>query len=104
MTVGDRMGEVETREAGVEGPTQYTLVGALHPRGLLARVGKAVLPTKIDPQDISLSRAEPATRRRPSSYILSFLLVVVLPSIAVTAYFGLLASDQYVAETRFAVK
>jgi len=98
------MGEVETREAGVEGPTQYTFVGALHPRGLLARVGKALLPTKTDPQDISLSPAEPATRRRPSAYLLSFLLVVVLPAIAVTAYFGLLASDQYVAETRFAVK
>jgi capsular polysaccharide transport system permease protein len=43
-------------------------------------------------------------RKRPSAYLLSFALFVVLPSIAAAIYLAFIASDQYVAETHFAVK
>jgi capsular polysaccharide transport system permease protein len=41
---------------------------------------------------------------RPSGYLLSFIFLVVLPSIVSMVYLGFIASDQYVAEARFAVK
>jgi capsular polysaccharide transport system permease protein len=43
-------------------------------------------------------------RKRPSAYLVTLILFVVLPSIAAAIYFAFIASDQYVAETRFAVK
>jgi capsular polysaccharide transport system permease protein len=39
-----------------------------------------------------------------NGYIASFFLLVVLPSIAAAIYFALIATDQYVVETRFAVR
>lgn len=43
-------------------------------------------------------------RRRPSVYLMTLIFFVVLPSIATSIYFAFIASDQYVAEARFAVK
>ena len=40
-----------------------------------------------------------ATRRR-----LFFLMIVVLPTAAATTYYGLLASDAYVSESRFVIR
>jgi len=42
--------------------------------------------------------------KRPSAYLITFVLFVVLPSIASAIYLAFIASDQYVAEARFAVK
>src|ERR1700722_15790713 len=36
-------------------------------------------------------------------YLLSFIIFVVIPSLACGIYFGLIASDEYVSEIRFAV-
>ena len=36
-------------------------------------------------------------------YLLSFIIFVVIPSLACSLYFGLIASDEYVSEIRFAV-
>ena len=36
-------------------------------------------------------------------YLLSFIIFVVIPSLACSIYFGLIASDEYVSEIRFAV-
>ncbi|MGD0639116.1 MAG: capsule biosynthesis protein [Roseiarcus sp.] len=41
---------------------------------------------------------------RPPVYLISFFLVVVAPAFAAIVYLALLASDQFVAETRFAVR
>jgi capsular polysaccharide transport system permease protein len=41
---------------------------------------------------------------RPPLYLLSFIALVVLPSLASVAYLVFIASDQYVAEARFAVQ
>ncbi len=43
-------------------------------------------------------------RQRPSAYLITFVLFVVVPSIAAAIYFAFFASNQYVAEARFAVK
>lgn len=37
-------------------------------------------------------------------FIVSFLVIVLVPSVIAGAYFGLIASPQYVAETKFAVR
>jgi capsular polysaccharide transport system permease protein len=47
-------------------------------------------------------RAKPPGLR--SFGLVSFILIVVLPTLAAIFYFGLLASDQYFAEARFAVR
>jgi capsular polysaccharide transport system permease protein len=58
-------------------------------------------PTQVDePEHLTYHKP----RKRPSPYLVSFVLFVVLPSIATALYFAFVASDQYVAETRFAVK
>jgi capsular polysaccharide transport system permease protein len=45
-----------------------------------------------------------APRTRPPAYIISFFALVVAPALATAVYFAFLASDQYAAETRFAVR
>jgi capsular polysaccharide transport system permease protein len=46
----------------------------------------------------------PAPRNRPSAYLISLFGLVVVPSIIAALYLAFIASDQYVAEARFAVK
>ena len=41
---------------------------------------------------------------RPSAYLLSLIVFVMIPTIASTVYLVFIASDQYVAEVRFAVR
>jgi capsular polysaccharide transport system permease protein len=43
-------------------------------------------------------------RRRPSAYLISFILCVLAPAFAASLYFALFASDQFAAEARFAVR
>lgn len=54
------------------------------------------------------SRAPPALgsgqRLRRRIITISFLIVVALPTLVVTSYYAFFASDQYAAETRFAVR
>jgi capsular polysaccharide transport system permease protein len=59
-------------------------------------------PTQVEePERLAVRRS---SRKRPSFYLISFALFVVLPSIASAIYLAFIASDQYVAEARFAVK
>jgi len=44
------------------------------------------------------------TGRRPPLLLLSFITLVIFPSLAAFAYFTIFASDQYIAEARFAVR
>lgn len=45
-----------------------------------------------------------AAKRRISGYLLSFIIFVALPALATVVYLLVLASDQYVAETKFALR
>ncbi|WP_020176000.1 hypothetical protein [Methyloferula stellata] len=42
--------------------------------------------------------------KRPSAYLLSFVLAVVVPSFIAILYLAFIASDQYVSEARFAIR
>lgn len=66
-------------------------------RGVL-RLLDHVLPQK---SEVSISR-----RRQPrfGGYMISFLFLVVLPSLVSILYLAFIAADQYVAEARFAVR
>src|SRR5580658_4860677 len=97
------MSEIETGAAGVDTPAHLRIARELRAHGLLARLGLARLPATVVPPNIDMPAPEPTPRKRPSAYLLSFIIVVVIPALAVTAYFALLASDQFVVETRFAV-
>lgn len=59
-----------------------------------------------DPDAADLAAALPrkAKRRRPVGLWASFLLMVALPTLAAGLYYGLMVSNQYVSEFRFAVR
>jgi capsular polysaccharide transport system permease protein len=97
------MSEIETSAAGVDAPARFRIARELRAHGLLARLGLARLPATVVPPNMDMPAPEPIPRKRPSAYLLSFIIIVVIPALAVTAYFALLASDQFVVETRFAV-
>src|SRR5437868_2758983 len=52
--------------------------------------------------------ADPSARKRFSRFVAgvisSFIVLVLLPSAASGVYFGFIASDQFVSESRFAVR
>ena len=81
-------------------------VGAFAPesaaRGWLARIGLRRALGEIAPAPVGVATSA-APRRRMSGYLLSFLAIVVVPALAATLYFALIASDQFICETRFAV-
>ena len=58
------------------------------------------------PEPASIDNVPPLPRvasRRPSGILLSFLLMVLLPTALLGGYYWFIASDQYVAEFRFSV-
>lgn len=76
-------------------------------------IGDVVIsPDPTEPQRIDPVRPKPEKRRllsgwrvpRPPIYLTTFILFVVLPSIASQIYLFFIASDQYQATTRFAVR
>jgi capsular polysaccharide transport system permease protein len=74
--------------------------GSLRRRGWLTRLRVAGLPERVGDPGVA---APPRTQTRISGYLVSFLALVALPAIAASLYFAFWASDEYVAETRFAV-
>src|SRR5579872_796009 len=98
-------GETQSvREVAAEAPPARRMLPApLAPLRIMRRMfGRpAAPPTQIDePERLAFLRP----RKRPSAYLISLILFVVLPSIASALYLAFIASDQYVAEARFAVK
>jgi capsular polysaccharide transport system permease protein len=79
--------------------------------GRLTRLSKSVLDRLRRP---SLAQAvtaigsirlkAKALNVQPSGYLISFFMAVVIPSIFAVLYLAFIASNQYVAETRFAVR
>ena len=98
---------VQERVASPETP-------ALRPAGRsLARVPAAMLRRAVGVATFGVvqvgGRAQDAPDRRrtfawPSGYKTSFVLMVVVPSLVSWIYLAFIASNQYVAETRFAVR
>ena len=96
-----RVSDVETAQetaAGAENP----LASPARARQWLASIGLARTPQELPPPTVEVAPEE-ATRRRTSGYLVSFVAMVVLPALAAALYFAVIASDQFVAETRFAV-
>ena len=97
------MSDIETKARDVTPEADLGLSAAsLRRRGWLTRLRVAGLPERVEDPNLAPAPA-PEARRRPSAYLLSFLAFVALPALAATLYFALWASDEYVAESRFAV-
>ena len=96
------MSEIDARARSIAKPVGLEIEPDTGSRGWLARIGLKRLPAPISPEPVSIGGSEPPARPI-SGYLLSFFAMVVLPAIASTLYFTLIASDQYVSETRFAV-
>jgi len=98
-TTDERRAELATAEPKVVSPLAS---GAL---ALVRRiVGRRPSPPPTIIEDSKGAVAVAAPRTRPPAYLLSFFALVVAPAFAAAVYFAFLASDQYVAETRFAVR
>jgi capsular polysaccharide transport system permease protein len=94
--------EIDARARSIAKPVGLEIEPDAGSRGWLARIGLKRLPAPISPQPVSIGGSDPPARPI-SGYLLSFLAMVVLPAIAATLYFTLIASDQFISETRFAV-
>lgn len=57
-----------------------------------------------DAADLAATLPRKAKKRRPVGLWASFLLMVALPTLAAGLYYGLMVSNQYVSEFRFAVR
>jgi capsular polysaccharide transport system permease protein len=97
LDVAERRGEAEFASAAPFSPVA--------PSGLLGRL----IRTRPAKPPYVIDAAAPvgpsATRwKRPSAYLISFIACVVAPAVAASLYFACIASDQFEAETRFAVR
>ncbi len=70
--------------------------------GLLARILRPLAARP--PEGRGDFAARPRTARRPPLWLISFLLFVAAPSLAAQLYLAFVASDQFVSESRFAVR
>jgi capsular polysaccharide transport system permease protein len=88
-----------------QSPDHERAGGARAPANRRIEQRLTVLPLR-QPANERLDRIAAAPRRSARSYgtYISFVLAVLLPMAVATFYYGWLASDQYVAEFRFAVK
>ncbi|MGE6743260.1 capsule biosynthesis protein [Allorhizobium pseudoryzae] len=76
-------------------------------KGWLRRSNPSGSPAVIDAEDLTTSiggEAQTETGGKPPWMLISFLLLVILPTIIGGVYFAFFASDQYTAEARFAVR
>jgi capsular polysaccharide transport system permease protein len=94
--------DIETSAREVRGTAELAFEAPARSRGWLDRIGLRRGSQEISPQPVSVGTSDPP-RRRISGYMWSFLAIFVVPSFAATVYFALIASDQYIAEARFAV-
>ena len=67
-------------------------------------VGRRAPPPAIIEDDKGATIDVVAPRPHPPAYLISFIILVVIPSLATAIYFAFIASNQYVAEARFAVR
>src|ERR1700712_2254182 len=103
--VRDPEERVEMPALEVEPLRERTLASrALAPLLRVARLEKPRHQTEIVvPSDGSFD-LEPEPRRKANIVLISLIIVVLLPILAAGTYLFFIATDQYAAETRFAVK
>lgn len=65
---------------------------------------RSLTPAQTGEDGTAVSETRPHTWRQLSPAFLSFIVVVLIPATAVTIYLLFIASDQFTAETRFAVR
>ncbi len=92
---------VQARAVPVEAPRSSLVGRALTP--FRRAKGREVAVPTTDLRTLPDQIVEPRSRVR-MMIILSFIIVAVLPAVAAGTYLFAFASDQYVAETRFAVR
>lgn len=100
-------------KAAIEDKTKESFTKAVSGKLLLPSLFRRRAPVSRDRNDIEeieyipvLDGPAPKTQSggKPPLRLLGFLLLVVLPFLASTVYYAFIASDQYVAEARFAVR
>jgi len=97
-----RVADIETSARDVTESAELSFEPAAPVRGWLDRIGLRRAPQEISPPPVSVGASDPP-RWRISGYLVSFVAIVIVPALAATLYFALIASDQYIAEARFAV-
>lgn len=77
-------------------------------QGWLSRTMSRSTPKVIEADEIDgpvdSTHGTTAAGRKPPWLFISFLVMVILPFLSALAYFSVFASDQYIAEARFAVR
>jgi capsular polysaccharide transport system permease protein len=97
--------EPPERSSSGTGAHRHLMISIGRASGDLARRILGTIPPPIRERIEGKSQSSsPRGARHPSGYLLSLILLVVLPSIASIIYLAFVASDQFVAETRFAVR
>jgi capsular polysaccharide transport system permease protein len=103
--VRDPEERIELAALEAELPRNRTLVSrAMEPLRRVTRREPSRVPVEIDLDDRDAFAPEAQPRRKINVVILTLILVVALPIIAGGLYFFAIASDQYAAEARFAVR
>lgn len=95
----------DTREVVRRRPALPAVSLASGVQALRVLAGRALLRRSRDPEEIE-TLAEPTGRRRQavSPLLVSFIVLVLIPAAVGIVYFFFVATDQYTAEARFAVR
>jgi capsular polysaccharide transport system permease protein len=93
--------EVETSAREYSPTAEIAIEAPRRARAWLQRIGVGRPPAGLTPP-LGVAASE-APRKRISGYLISFIVMVIAPAFAVSAYFAFIASSQYIAESRFAV-
>ncbi len=99
----DRYSDAQTAERRPTGGANASSSASAPPPlfGRLIR-GRPAAPVVIDAEPSD--ETSPKPRRRPSAFLISFVACVLAPAFAASLYFAFVASDQFAAEARFAVR
>ena len=92
------------RPIQVESPRPGNWLSGALARTQIARILPDVLARVTGRSAQPGLRPMPRLARRPSALLLSFIILVAVPSLLAQVYLAFIASDQFVAETRFAVR
>ncbi|MFC3162980.1 capsule biosynthesis protein [Ciceribacter thiooxidans] len=99
------MTETKIRRSETDSPfrPRHSLIGRLSRQAFpMSKSSRSVVSIDVDP--IQGEHAEAKTNSRMPFAFISFIAVVILPVVASIFYFAFIASDQYIAEARFAVR
>ena len=103
--VRDPEDRVKMPALDVETPRERTLASrALAPLLRVARLEKPRSHTEVVASSDAGFDLEPEPRRKTNIVLVSLIIVVLLPILAAGTYLFFIATDQYAAEARFAVK